>query len=440
MNKATQGCFFVWVCIAVTLSGCSRTQGDDSSPQAVFPFDESITLGDSQGNPADPYLATSDEGQVFVSWTEDVSDGKGRNVFIAKVTNGGQQVAEIRQANQEPTSATMENLFKFAIAPGENVTAIFNTFASDYSSMGNMSGGMFDIPRTLKVSHAEGGGPFSPERKLNDDGKEVNTANFSAIATGPDGRIFAAWLDRRNEDPEFKQVFMAASEDGGRTFGENYLISDSACPCCRPDIAFLDGGKTVVVTYRQDVRPSDYSNPAHLRDHLMIRSTDGGETFSDPVLISDDGWVASFCPGAGIAIDVDTEDRIHAVWWTGGRKPDEAGIYHTYSENGGKSFAPRQLISEATADTVLHTQVAVDENDTVYAIWQGVLEDRAQLFLAHSRAGTGEWSQIYRVNDSTWNSFYPMVTVDDEKLYVAWTERKGEASRVKLRTAPLVAN
>ena len=172
----------------------------------------------------------------------------------------------------------------------------------------------------------------------------------------------------------------------------------------------------------------------------MIRSTDGGETFGDPVLISDDGWVASFCPGAGIAIDVDTEDRIHAVWWTGGRKPDEAGIYHTYSENGGKSFAPRQLISEATADTVLHTQVAVDKNDTVYAVWQGVLEDRAQLFLAHSRAGTGEWSQTYRVNDSTWNGFYPMVSVDDEKLYVAWTERKGEASRVKLRTAPLVAN
>ena len=69
MNKATQGCCLVLVCITVTLSGCSRTQGDDSSPQAVFPFDESITVGDPQGNPADPYLATSDEGQVFVSWT-----------------------------------------------------------------------------------------------------------------------------------------------------------------------------------------------------------------------------------------------------------------------------------------------------------------------------------------------------------------------------------
>ena len=55
MNKTTQGCFFVLVCIVVTLTGCSRTQGDDSSPQAVFPFDESITVGDPQGNPADPF-------------------------------------------------------------------------------------------------------------------------------------------------------------------------------------------------------------------------------------------------------------------------------------------------------------------------------------------------------------------------------------------------
>ena len=437
MNKAIQGWVFLWVCISLALSGCSRIQGDDSSPQAGFSFDESITVGDPLGNPADPYLATSDEGQVFVSWTEDVSDGQGRNAFIAKVTNDGQQLAEIRQANQEPTSATNENLFKFAIAPGENVAAIFNTFASDYSSMGSM-GSMFDLPRTLKVNHAEKGEPFSPETKLNDDGKEINVANFSAIATGPDGKIFAAWLDRRNADPEFKQVFMAVSEDGGRTFGENYLISDSACPCCRPDIAFLDGGKTVVVTHRQDVLPSDYTNPAHLRDHVMIRSVDGGKTFSDPVLISDDGWVASFCPGSGISIDVDSENRIHTVWWTGGRMPDEAGIYYTHSEDGGKSFAPRQLLSEAPAHTVLHTQVAVDKNDMVYAIWQGISEDRAQLFFVHGSAGAGEWSPTHQVNESTWNVFYPMVTVNEEKLYVAWTERKGEASRVKLRTAPLV--
>ena len=77
MNKAIQGWVLVGVCISLALSGCSRIPGDDSSPQAVFAFDESITVGNPLANPADPYLATSDEGQVFLSWTEDVADGAG---------------------------------------------------------------------------------------------------------------------------------------------------------------------------------------------------------------------------------------------------------------------------------------------------------------------------------------------------------------------------
>jgi hypothetical protein len=78
---------------------------------------------------------------------------------------------------------------------------------------------------------------------------------------------------------------MAVSEDGGKTFGSNYSIANNACPCCRPSILFLEGGKTIVVAYR--IVPPD-----NVRNHVLIRSTDGGKTFSDPVTISDDGWVS----------------------------------------------------------------------------------------------------------------------------------------------------
>ncbi len=436
MNKAIPGWIFVLVCISLALSGCSRTIGDDSSlsddlsPQAVFPFDEPIVVGDPEANPADAYLVTSDEGKVFLSWTAERSDGKGRNVIIATVASDGQQLTEIRQMNQEPISGHGgENLAKFAVAPGENVVAIWNPFSVEPGHPG--------LP--LKLTHAESGGSFSAERILNANQKEVSRANFSTIGTSPNGKIFAAWLDGRN-DLDAKQLFMTTSEDGGRTFGKNYSIAPEACPCCRPSIGFLDGGKTVVVAYRQNALPSGYINPDNVRDHIMIRSTDGGKTFSDPVLISDDGWVPIGCPHTGISIDVDNEDSIHALWWTGGRAPDEAGIYYTYSEDGGKSFLPRQLISKTRADTVLHTQVAVDKNDTVYAAWVGIREERPQILLAHRSVGKGEWSPIYHASDTTWNALYPLVTVDDERLYVAWTERKGEASQVKLRTAPLVGN
>ena len=107
--KTNQGLLVILVGITLALSGCSSTKGDDSSLtadlslQPVFPFSEPIVVGDPETNPADAYLVTSDTGKVFVSWTAERSDGQGRNVLIASVSRD-EQLAEIRQMNQEPIS------------------------------------------------------------------------------------------------------------------------------------------------------------------------------------------------------------------------------------------------------------------------------------------------------------------------------------------------
>ena len=320
-----------------------------------------------------------------------------------------------------------EHKSKFTLAQDDNVTALWVAHTDVYKR------------RNLMLAYTDGGGPFSLEQTINDDEREVSRANFYAIGTAPDGRIYVSWLDGRN-DLEAKEVFMTISEDGGRTFGENYAISALACPCCQPTINFLDGGKTIVVSYRDNGSPSPDGETDNVRDHLMIHSSDGGQTFSDPVVISHDGWTFASCPHAGISIGVDSENRIHAVWWTGGRTPDEAGIYYTYSEDSGKSFAPRQFLSDAPAGKVLHTEITVDKNDTVYVAWEGSKEDRSQVFLAYLSAGKGEWSPTYQITDGTWKAFYPILTTDDKNLYISWTERKNEDSRVRLQTSTLVGS
>ena len=87
---------------------------------------------------------------------------------------------------------------------------------------------------------------------------------------------------------------------------------------------------------------------------------------------------------------------------------------------------------------MLHTQVVIAEDDTVYATWEGIKEAGSQIFLAYRRPSTGEWSRIHQVSDVDWNTIYPVITADGENIYLAWTERKGEASRVKVRTTALV--
>ena len=298
------------------------------------------------------------------------------------------------------------------------------------------------------MTYGAKGKPFGPAANLNDDQLPVNHA-FSAIATSPNGKVYATWMDGRNRkvmgidnsDPEKgprniyaednSQLMMAVSEDGGKTFGKNYPITDfSVCSCCRPTIVFLDGGQTVLVSYRRVAK--DF-----LRDQVMIRSTDGGKTFGEPIYVSQDGWVAKFCPHSGLSMAVDSKQRIHLTWWTGGRTEEEAGIYYTYSEDGGKSFAPRQLIERTPGKRVLHSLLSVDSNDTIWVTWEGIRDGKSQVFLTHRNSGTAQWSPYYQLSDGSQNAGFPVVVSDGKTLYTAWTERNGENAQVKVRTAKL---
>ncbi len=242
---------------------------------------------------------------------------------------------------------------------------------------------------------------------------------------------------RRNFVEQNSQLWMAVSEDGGKTFGENYPITEiTVCACCVPTISFLDGGDTVVVSYR-------FVTEDYLRDNVVIRSTDGGKTFSEPTYISDDGWIATFCPHAGSSVIADNTGRLHSLWFTGGRPDaDETGIYYTYSDDRGKSFAPRKLMDKTPSHTVLHAQIVVDGDNHLWGVWENIAEGEMnpQIFLAHRAADATQWSESYRVSDGSTTAMLPALATDGQKVYVSWTEKQGETSTVKVRTAALASS
>ncbi|MFB3141492.1 MAG: sialidase family protein [Acidobacteriota bacterium] len=429
----------------VILSGCSGTRGDDTVATTIT-FNEPVTVGDLERNPADSFLRVAPNGDVLLSWTEQEPGAKadGRNFLIATVDSEGNLSSEVRQMNDRPgelSSHGGENVAKFAVNADSGISGVWTTRGPDYHT-GN-----------IWYAHGEATGSFDPSVRLNDDESNQWNHAFSALATAPDGKMYAAWMDGRNRgiigfdnsdptkinkrvyDLPNSQLFMGVSEDGGATWGPNYPISDfEVCSCCRPTIVFVDEGETMVMSYRL-VR-DDY-----LRDQVMVRSTDGGKTFSDPVYISEDGWVTEACPHAGVSIETDSQDRIHALWWTAGRVEEEAGIYYNYSADGGRSFAPRQLISRTPAKTVLHAMLTVDKNDTVWAAFEDLKgESTRKLYLTYLDAETGEWSEHYELSDDTRNALFPVVVADDSNLYVSWTERKGETAQVKLQTIELAGN
>lgn len=198
----------------------------------------------------------------------------------------------------------------------------------------------------------DGGRSFAAPVKVNDDQRPA-LHGMHSLAVAPDGRVYLAWLDERNVTQprpsemaeghhmeSNRELFTAYSTDGGRTFSPNRRVAADACPCCKTALA-VGPGRRLYVSWRQ-VLPGDFR-------HIAVASSeDGGETYSQPLIVSDDRWQIAGCPVSGPALAVGTDGALRVLWYSEGQA-GEAGLYWSESVDGGRTFTPRRLLSSGQA-------------------------------------------------------------------------------------------
>jgi hypothetical protein len=77
------------------------------------------------------------------------------------------------------------------------------------------------------------------------------------------------------------------------------------------------------------------------RDIAVARSEDGGKTFRSSI-VNHDGWELYACPTDGASMTVDGSGRIDVVWFTA--KADVPRVYIASSIDHGTSFAKPELL------------------------------------------------------------------------------------------------
>ena len=180
----------------------------------------------------------------------------------------------------------------------------------------------------------DGKGGFTGARTVN----EIrDTARFPIIEVSPDGNVLMAWIDRRIDNPNPRQLYLMKLDSDGKELTKNHSVGQGLCECCKLGVAFANGGKSVYLVDRQ-------VDGEKIRNHVLRKSTDGGRSFAAPVEISNDGWQAPSCPHSGPSIGRDSRGKLHVTWFTLGRSEKEAGIYYSVSIDDGTSFAPRRLV------------------------------------------------------------------------------------------------
>ena len=125
-----------------------------------------------------------------------------------------------------------------------------------------------------------------------------------AMVAGPDGGLFAAWLDLREKGT---QLYGSSSTDGGVTWQKNVLIysspGGSICQCCHPSLS-IDASGRIFAMWRNSLDGS--------RDLYVTSSTDG-KTFAFAQKLGTGTWKLNACPMDGGAFAVE-KGKVISAW------------------------------------------------------------------------------------------------------------------------------
>lgn len=365
------------ICLALSLSAanCARPAGEKLEPGAVATGLASRPLTSGVGEPvrvspegadaAEPAVAAAPDGTAYVAWVEHRRKREA-DVWLARVDAEGKVSGPPARVNPEAGGAAAwhGDPPSIAVARDGAVYVVWTARAA-----GSMHA------NTLHVSASrDGGRTFGPPSRVNDDRKS-GPHGMHSLAVGPDGRVYVAWLDERNVAPprgdgkaggkgghmeSNREVFFASSSDGGRTFSPNRRVAGEVCPCCKTALAVAADGR-VYLSWRQ-VLPGDFR-------HIAVASTsDGGRSFSAPVVVSDDRWMISGCPVSGAALAAGADGALRVLWYTAG-EAGAPGLYWSESRDGGRTFSPRKAFAESGGRGTPF--LLADGRDGFVAVWEG---------------------------------------------------------------------
>lgn len=332
--------------LALFFAGCAQKTKEVTEAVSQPPANsvKPVRVSTENTDAAEPAMASGKDGAVFVAWVEH-RQNKEADVMLAELDKEGQmKTATPVRVNPQAGAATA-----WRGDPPTVAIAADGSIHVGWTARVAAEGSANDL--YLSTSR-DGGKTFEQPVKVNDDGKKVTHAMHS-LAVGADNHVYVVWLDERNvvkpsdgkgmkmEHMEAnREVFFATSADGGRTFSKNLRVGQEACPCCKTAVISGKDGR-VFASWRQVL-------PGEFRHIALAASPDGGKTFSQPVIVSDDRWMTASCPVSGPALATNTDGTLQVVWYTEGDK-GEPGLYWAESRDEGKTFSESKTLAKGQA-------------------------------------------------------------------------------------------
>ena len=334
----------------------------------------------------------------------------------------------------------------------------------------------------LLVSRYAEGVWAEPQVIVTSDQFFVNWADFPSVAPGPDGALWAHWLERYEAGGYAYGVQMARSSDGGATWstpwtphedgtdtehgfvasvpvgndmgwvwldgrrfaegpsgeavtnemalyfrlmgpsgptGPEIPIDTRVCECCQTDAALTAAGPVLVYRNRDD---------DEIRDIHVTRWLGGAWSPGTPVHA--DRWQTGACPVNGPAVSARGPNVVVAWFTAAGEIPT---VKVAFSGNSAESFGPPTIVDSGNPSGRVDVLLLADGSALVSWL-ERTGGDFAEVQVRHV-AASGRVGEPLRVSVSSSEraSGYPrMVQAPSGEVLVAWTDVSGAAPTVRL--------
>jgi hypothetical protein len=314
-------------------------------------------------------------------------------------------------------------------------------------------------PRHVFLARSSDSGRTFTTAKVFDapDGNQDRGLNKGALVavdpTNPQ-RVYVGWRQgvfAADAKEKLKSV-VAASSDGGRTFGGPVDLSDDR-GADFPGLAVDRAGTVHAVFWARTGLPA---NPVPPRPIVYRRSTDQGRTWSDAVDI-DAGNVGASHPPL-LAADPKTSD-LYMVWNANVEVQNtvpgyngDLDVFLRVSHDAGKTWGDRVVLSDETVKANQYEPgIAIAPNGTVHVAWYDFRHSPTDMRVSTGHSGdTGisdvyytssedhgtTWARPIRVNDrgidrskGVWSNnidskFNVGVAATDKEAFFAWQDTR----------------
>ncbi|MHC4984682.1 MAG: sialidase family protein [Planctomycetota bacterium] len=357
-----------------------------NASQLAFPI--SSISGGTLTNVFDPTATADALGNVYVGFV--ANDGAGGGVNGLYVTHGALQFdgtilwSTPAEVEADPASATggwppANPAYRFndrdqitydASANRVHIVWIKDRGLYDQSDPGNPPG--FAPPSDIFYSSSSAAGPLSfpaTPTQINDVGQ--NLGNMPVTRVASNGTVYATWLDYDVWTGGQGTIWLDKSTDGGTTWGAD--INVTPVPLELPPLnvktavgapdALAKGAPVLAVSpsnpnelyivYAADPDRTVAGDGPDDADIFLIKSTDGGGSWSAPLRINNDATVTDqILPW----IDVKPDGTIDIAWYD--RRNDPIGdqywdVFIARSTNGGASFVGNVQVNDTSFLTPL---------------------------------------------------------------------------------------